>query len=141
MLALFAGLPLGSLLPLPVDNVARHGAQFTGTSGSSLVDQLRVVKRTLGGQLSPAHTVASIGGLDAAAQGLQAVIDRRYAGKVVLFPHLRDLPLLGLDELAQVLPRVHAYLGPQGTWNAAAERALFEDWMQRAHGANEAAHA
>ncbi len=141
MLALFAGLPLGSLLPLPVDNVALYGAQFTGTSGSSLADQQRVVERTLGGQLSPAHTVAAIGGLDAAAQGLQAVIDRRYAGKVVLFPHLRDLPLLGLDELAQVLPRVHACLGPGGTWNAAAEQALFEDWMQRAHGANEAAHA
>ena len=69
-------------------------------------------KRTLGGELSPAHSVAAIGGLDAAAQGLQAVIERRFAGKVVLFPHLRDLPLLGLDELAQVLPRCTPVLAP-----------------------------
>jgi hypothetical protein len=126
MLALFAGLPLGNLLTLRVENVALHGAQFTGTSGSSLDDQGRVVQRALAGQISPAHSVAAIGGLDAAAEGLQAVIDRRFAGKVLLFPHLRDLPLLGLDELAQALPPVHACLGQGGTWNGAAERALFE---------------
>jgi threonine dehydrogenase-like Zn-dependent dehydrogenase len=141
MLALFAGLPLGSLLPLPVENVALHAAQFTGTSGSSLADQQRVIERTLAGQLSPAHTVAAIGGLDAAAHGLQAVVDRRFAGKIVLFPHLRDLPLLGLDELAPLLPRVYDRLGPGGTWNAAAEQTLFEDWLQRAKPENEAAHA
>lgn len=129
MLALFGGLPLGSLLPLPVDNVARYGAQFTGTSGSSLVDQQRVVARTLAGELAPAHSVAAIGGLDAAAQGLQAVAERRFAGKIVLFPHLRELPLLGLDELAEALPGVHACLGLGGTWCAAAEQALFEQYL------------
>jgi L-sorbose 1-phosphate reductase len=128
MLALFAGLPLGSMLPLPADNVPLCGAQFTGTSGSSLADQQRVAARTLAGELTPAHMVAAIGGLDAAAVGLQAVTDRRFAGKIVLFPHLRGLPLLGLDELAQVLPNVYASLGPGGTWCAAAERTLFEQW-------------
>jgi hypothetical protein len=128
MLSLFAGLPLGNQLAVRVENVALYGAQFTGTSGSSLADQQRVVQRALAGQLSPAHSVAAIGGLNAAAEGLQAVIDRRYAGKVLLFPHLRDLPLLGLDELAQALPPVHACLGPGVAWNSAAERALFETW-------------
>jgi threonine dehydrogenase-like Zn-dependent dehydrogenase len=128
MLALFAGLPLGSLLPLPIGNVVRHAAQFTGTSGSSLADQQRVVARTLAGELSPAHTVAAIGGLDAAAEGLQAVIDRRFAGKVLIFPHLRTLPLLALADLAPVLPSVYAALGPRHTWNAAAEHALFAAW-------------
>ncbi len=131
MLALFAGLPLGSLLPLPIDHVARHAAQFTGTSGSSLADQQRVVARTLGGRLAPAHSVAAIGGLDAAARGLQAVAERRFAGKIVLFPHLRDLPLLGLGELAAALPEVYAALGPGETWCAAAEQALFEHYLAR----------
>ncbi len=130
MLALFAGLPLGSLLPLPVDNITRHAAQFTGTSGSSLADQQRVVARTLAGALAPAHSVAAIGGLDAAAQGLQAVAERRFGGKIVLFPHLRDLPLLSLGELAETLPAVHAALGPGGTWCAAAEEALFEEYLK-----------
>ena len=129
MLALFAGLPLGSLLPLPVDHITRHAAQFTGTSGSSLADQQRVVARTLAGALAPAHSVAAIGGLDAAADGLQAVAERRFGGKIVLFPHLRDLPLLSLDELAETLPAVHAALGPGRTWCAAAEAALFEAYL------------
>lgn len=130
MLALFAGLPLGSLLPLPVDHITRHAAQFTGTSGSSLADQQRVVARTLAGALAPAHSVAAIGGLDAAAQGLQAVADRRFGGKIVIFPHLRDLPLMSLDELAKTLPAVHAALGPGETWCAAAEEALFEAYLK-----------
>ena len=138
MLALFAGLPLGSLLPLPVEHVARYGAQFTGTSGSALADQQRVVARTLAGALAPAHSVAAIGGLDAAAQGLQAVVEGRYAGKIVLFPHLRDLPLLGLDELAAALPAVHAARGPGGTWCAAAEQILFEEYL--AHPRKETTH-
>jgi threonine dehydrogenase-like Zn-dependent dehydrogenase len=143
MLALFAGLPLGSLLPVPLDHVVRYGAQFTGTSGSSLADQQRVIRRTLAGQLAPAHTVAAIGGLQAAAEGLQAVSERRFAGKIVLFPHLRDLPLLGLDELPDVLPAVASCLGAGGVWTAAAEQALFEVWLGRTslgQRAGEAAH-
>jgi hypothetical protein len=97
-----------------------------------LADQQRVVQRTLAGGLSPAHSVAAIGGLNAAAEGLQAVIDRRFAGKVLLFPHLRDLPLLGIDELAQALPSVYACLGEGGTWNGAAEGALFASWLSAA---------
>jgi hypothetical protein len=141
MLALFAGLPLGSLLPLPVAHVAGHAAQFTGTSGSSLADQKRVIERTLGGQLAPAHTVAAIGGLDAAAEGLQAVADRRFAGKIVIFPHLRNLPLLGLPELASALPTVYACLGPGETWNHQAEQALFEAWLPRESATSEHGHA
>lgn len=141
MLSLFGGMPFGSLLPLPVAHVAQHAAQFTGTSGSSLADQQRVIARTLAGQLAPTHAVAAVGGLDAAVEGLQAVMDRRFAGKVVIFPHLRTLPLLGLPALAAALPGVAAALGPGGTWNAAAEQALFEAWLPQEGAASEGLHA
>jgi hypothetical protein len=101
-----------------------------------VADQQRVIERTRNGQLAPADIVAAIGGLDAAAAGLQAVADRRFAGKVLIFPQLRSLPLLGLPELASALPEVHACLGPGGTWNATAEAALLA-WglpRQASHG-------
>jgi threonine dehydrogenase-like Zn-dependent dehydrogenase len=131
MLALFAGVPLGNTVPLPLDQVARHGAQFTGTSGSSLADQQRVIARILAGDLAPARSVAAVGGLTAAAAGLQAVLERLYPGKVMLYPQLLDLPLLSLAELEHAAPPVYAKLGPNQSWTAQAEQALFEHFLAR----------
>lgn len=129
MMSLFAGLPPGNELPLPLDHVYLHGAQFTGTSGSKLKDQLRVLEKAQAGTLSPSLVLAAVGGLKAAAQGLQAVLDGTYPGKVVIFPQLPDLPLVSLPDLKTTMPEVYACLGPEATWTPQAERALFERWL------------
>lgn len=129
MLVVFAGLPVGSKAPLPLDRVALHGAQFTGTSGSTVADELAVLDKITAGALSPARSLAAIGGMRAMAAGIQAVMDHIYPGKIVIFPQLVDLPLLALSELHARLPRVAACLGPGGTWSVAAEEALFEGWL------------
>jgi threonine dehydrogenase-like Zn-dependent dehydrogenase len=126
LLAFFAGVPLGNKLPLPLSHVFLHGAQFTGTSGSELADQLRIVEKCQAGLLSPARSVAAIGGLKAAAAGLRAVMERSYPGKIVIFPQLLDLPLLSLSKLRDALPEVYAQLGPGESWTAQAEQILFE---------------
>ncbi len=128
MLVVFAGLPVGSKAPLPLDRVALHGAQFTGTSGSTVADELAVLDKITAGALSPARSLAAIGGMRAMAAGIQAVMDHTYPGKIVIFPQLVDLPLLALSELHASLPRVAACLDPGNTWSVAAEQALFEGW-------------
>jgi hypothetical protein len=65
----------------------------------------------------------------AAKDGLQALVDGSYSGKVLIFPQIHDLPLMGLDELKERLPDVAAKLGPGATWNDEAERALFESQL------------
>ncbi|MFN8491344.1 MAG: alcohol dehydrogenase catalytic domain-containing protein [Caldilineaceae bacterium] len=125
LFALFAGVPLGNKLGMPVSNVYLHNLQITGTSGSTVGDQQRVIDRILAGELAPMQSVAAIGGLKAIPAGLQAVMEQRYAGKVVIFPQLLDLPLLHLSDLRTALPAVYANLGPDATWSSAAERALF----------------
>lgn len=135
MLVLFAGVPNGTLAPLDLSNVYLHNAQYTGTSGLTLNDQRQVMERALEGSLSPERVVAAIGGIHAAREGLQALMEGRYPGKIVIFPQLPDLPLMGLDELQEKMPEVAKKLGPGGVWTQEAEAALFEEaWTGNGHG-------
>jgi threonine dehydrogenase-like Zn-dependent dehydrogenase len=125
MLVLFAGLPVGTRATVDISRVFLHGAQYTGTSGSRIADQALVVAKTLAGQLSPGRAVAAVGGIEAAPDGLRSLIEGRFAGKIVIFPQLRGLPLTSLEDLAAGDPELAAALGPGGTWTSEAEAVLF----------------
>jgi hypothetical protein len=126
MLVLFAGVPNGTMAPLDLSEVYLNNAQFTGTSGLTLHDQRLVMDRALDGSLSPGRSVAAIGGMNVAPQGIEAMMDGRYPGKIVIFPQIPDLPLMGLDELAEKLPEIAALLDENGFWTNEAEAALIE---------------
>jgi threonine dehydrogenase-like Zn-dependent dehydrogenase len=126
MLVLFAGVPNGTMAPLDLSEVYLNNAQFTGTSGLTLDDQRLVMDRALDGSLSPGRSVAAIGGMNVAPQGIEAMMDGRYPGKIVIFPQIPDLPLLGLDELPEKLPEIAALLDENGFWTNEAEAALIE---------------
>lgn len=126
MLVLFAGVPIGTLAPFDLSQVYLHNAQYTGTSGLTLKDQGLVMERAKVGALSPGRSVAAIGGLDAALEGIEALRDGRFPGKIVIFPQLPELPLMGLPELRQKLPEVAEKLGPGDVWTHEAEAALIE---------------
>ena len=84
------------------------------------------MERRVAGTLSPGRSVAAIGGLGTAAEAIQSVVDGKYPGKVVVFPQIQDLPLMGLDELQERLPAVAAKLGPDLMWTNEAEVALID---------------
>jgi threonine dehydrogenase-like Zn-dependent dehydrogenase len=126
MLILFAGVPNGTLAPLNLSHVFLHNAQFTGTSGLTIRDQELVMRSTEAKSLSPGRSVAAIGGMSAARDGIEALIQGRYAGKIVIFPQISELPLTGLDELKTRLPSVAAKLGPDYLWTTDAEAELIE---------------
>jgi len=130
MLVFFAGVPNGTMAPLDLSPVYLSNAQFTGTSGLTLDDQRLVMQRSLDGSLSPSRSVAAIGGMNAAQQGVEAMMDGRYPGKIVIFPQIPDLPLLGLDELADELPDIAAHLGEGDVWTEEAEKALIETYWK-----------
>jgi threonine dehydrogenase-like Zn-dependent dehydrogenase len=126
MLVFFAGVPNGTMGPLDMSKVYLHNAQYTGTSGLTIEDQASVMDRALAGALSPGRSVAAIGGIETAKEALQAVIDGRYPGKVVVFPQIHNLPLMGLDELKEKLPEVAEQLQEGKVWTTAAEETLIE---------------
>jgi L-sorbose 1-phosphate reductase len=125
MLVLFAGVPVGTRASLDLSSVFLHGRQYTGTSGSRIADQERVVSKTVAGQLEPRRALAGVAGMEAAKESLQALIDGKLPGKIVIFPALRDLPLTPLTELAASDPEVAAALDTDGSWTIEAEARLF----------------
>jgi threonine dehydrogenase-like Zn-dependent dehydrogenase len=132
MLVLFAGLPVGTRTALDLSRVFLHGAQYTGTSGSRIADQDLVVRKTLSGELSPAHAVAAVGGIEAAADGIRSLVEGRFAGKIVIFPQLRGLPLTSIEDLAARDTELADALGPGGTWTSEAEAVLFAKHLEPA---------
>ncbi|MBP8864277.1 MAG: zinc-binding dehydrogenase, partial [Anaerolineae bacterium] len=130
MLVFFAGVPNGTYAPLDLSLIYLHNAQFTGTSGSTLADQQLVINKALAGKLSPNRSVAAVGGLNVAAEGARAMMEGRFAGKIVIYPQLIGLPLLGLAELAEQYPDIGAAMGPGHVWTNEAERRLIETFWQ-----------
>ncbi|EOJ4714117.1 hypothetical protein [Escherichia albertii] len=71
----------------------------------------------------PDFNVAAIGGLMATKSGLEAVKAGRFTGKVVIYPQLKHLPLLPLNELGNWDRQLGDYVVQNG-WSRTAERML-----------------
>jgi threonine dehydrogenase-like Zn-dependent dehydrogenase len=133
MLVLFAGVPVGTRATLDLSPVFLTGAQYTGTSGSRIADQALVVEKSLAGQLEPRRALAAVGGMEAAQDALRALVEGRFAGKIVIFPALRGLPLTPLSELGRTHPEVSSALDADGSWTTEAEARLFARHLAPAH--------
>ena len=73
------------------------------------------------GELSPNRSVAAVGSLSAARDGLLALQDASYPGKVVIYPQIKDFPLTSLPELKEKLPSVWSKLKNEREWSTEAE--------------------
>jgi threonine dehydrogenase-like Zn-dependent dehydrogenase len=130
MLVFFAGVPNGTMAHLNLSTVYMNNAQYTGTSGLTLSDQFQVLDQAAKGSLNPGRSVGAIGGMNVAKEGIQAMIDGRYAGKIIIFPQILDLPLIGLDDLREIHPDIAEKLEPGNMWTAEAEEALFDKYWK-----------
>ncbi len=131
MMVLFAGVVNGTMGVVNLSNVYLSNAQYTGTSGLTIDDQASVMARRVAGTLSPGRSVAAIGGLETAVEAIESVIEGKYPGKVVIFPQIHNLPLMGLKELKERMPEVAAKLGEDLMWTNEAEVALIEKMWEK----------
>lgn len=127
---LFVGLSRGTIARLDLNGV-RDGRQvrFVGSSGSSIEDMQRMIELAESGVISPAQSVAAVAGLAGAQEGLRAVSDGRFPGKIVIYPQIVGLGLTPLTELKEKLPRVYARLEDGHTWTKAAEEQLLREFL------------
>ena len=121
VLNLFAGVPPGTV---DVDTIVRRGARLIGSTGSSTADMRHVLDLVQSGQISTNHLVSAIGSLDAATDGLRAVADGRFSGRVVIYPQIEPMPLTSLPELKQSRPAVYDRLLDGSSWSTEAETEL-----------------
>jgi len=117
----FAGVARGTLATLDLSGAYLQGTRIIGHSASLMSDFELVLDKTNSGELSPNRSVAAVGSLSAARDGLKAVKEATLAGKVVIFPNIKELPLTTLGELKEKLPTVYARLNERGEWTKDAE--------------------
>ena len=91
-----------------------------------MVQTLRDVES---GLLSPGRSVAAVGSLKAAREGLLAVRDARFPGKIVIYPHIRNFPLTSLPDLKDELPSVYRKLKDGREWTAEAEEQFLRELL------------
>ena len=118
---IFAGVARGTMASLDLSDVYLKDVRFIGHSGLTTEDMRLTLRQVESGNLSPDRLVAAIGSLTAAREGLQAVKDAVFPGKVVIFPHIKDLPLTPLPDLKDKLPSVYAKLKDGREWTVEAE--------------------
>lgn len=122
---IFAGVAVGVTASLEIGRVASEGVRLWGTSGSTIADLRRIAALVEDGTLATDRVVAAVGGLEAVRAGLEAVRDGTFLGKTVIYPHLPNLPLLSVPELAERHPSLRALLEGGRYWTPAAEAELF----------------
>ena len=126
----FAGMKRG--VKMTVDPWMIYGEKqnrLVGHSGSGLDDQKAVVSRCVDGQLQPDLSVAAVGGLKQIPEGVQAMKDSVFPGKIVIYPQILDLPLTPLSDLKEKYPEVYDNLGASETWSMEAEKAFLESGL------------
>jgi L-sorbose 1-phosphate reductase len=121
---IFAGVPRGKTARIDLSTAYLKQTRVIGHSASTIENMRSMLFQAEMGQLSPNRSVAAIGSLEAAWDGLKAVEDTAYPGKIVIYPHLKRLPLTGISELKETLPSVHAKLRNGMEWTIEAEQEL-----------------
>ena len=123
----FAGIARGTKVDVDAGDIYLRGVRFIGHSASSIADLEFVLRQTESGEISPNRSVAAIGSLTAARDGLLAVRDAVFPGKIVIYPAIREMPLTALPDLHAMLPTVHAKLKNGREWTVEAE----EEFLRR----------
>lgn len=117
----FAGVARGTMAPLDLSDAYMKQTRVIGHSASLMSDFELVIDKTDIGELSPNRSLAAVGSLTAAIEGLKAVKDATLPGKVVIYPHIKELPLTTLPEMKEKLPSVYALLKDGREWTNEAE--------------------
>jgi threonine dehydrogenase-like Zn-dependent dehydrogenase len=125
----FAGAVRGTMISVDLSRVYLDGVRYIGHTSSVIDDMRLLLKQTEAGELSPNDSVAAIGSLDAAREGMRAMMDTVYPGKIVIYPQLQGLPITGVSELKDRLPAVHARLKDGSKWTQEAEEQLLRELL------------
>ncbi len=122
---IFAGIPAPVKQVMDLDAYISKKCFMFGTSGSTIADMMIVLDKVEKGSLDTNASLDAVSGIAGAIDGIAAVENRTLAGKIMVYPMLRELPLTPLTELAKKFPTVAAKLD-RGQWTKAAEEELLK---------------
>jgi hypothetical protein len=118
---IFAGVARGTTAALDLSDTFMKQTRIIGHTASTIDDMRLMLEETESGELSTNRSVAAIGSLEAARDGMQALKDTTYPGKVVIYPNIKYMPLTALTDLKAKMPTVYAKLKNGREWTVEAE--------------------
>lgn len=130
LMNIFAGVAIGTIATLDLTGVYTRRMRIVGSSGSKLSDIKDTLDAAESGALSTNTSVAAIGGIEAAWDGMLAAKEGKFPGKVVIYPLIHDLPLTGVPDLKDILPNVYGKLTHGMFWNREAEAELIRSMVK-----------
>jgi len=117
----FAGVLRGTMAKINLSRVYLDGIRVIGHTASSIDDLKLMLFQAENNLLAPNRSVAAIGSLEATRVGLKALDGAVYPGKVVIYPHIREMPITAVPELKDKMPTVYAKLKDGREWTVEAE--------------------
>ena len=117
----FAGVLRGTMAQIDLSRVYLEDTRVIGHTASSIDDLKLMLFQAENNLLAPNRSVAAIGSLEAASEGLQALQNAVYPGKVVIYPHIKPMPITAVPDLKDKLPTVYAKLENGRGWTVEAE--------------------
>jgi len=129
VLNVFAGVARGTMVSIDLSDIWMTDIRIIGHSASTIEDLRLMLDQAESGELSPGRSVAAIGSLSAAREGLMAVAEARFPGKVVIYPQIKEMPLTPVAGLREKLPRVYRKLGSGQEWTTEAEEEFLREML------------
>ena len=114
----------GTIVKFNIKDVAVKSVRYIGSSGSEIEDMEYTLRKVEKGELNTNNAVAGVSGMNDVWKGIEAVKNGTFPGKIVVYPHIKDLPLMHLKELREKYPEIGQHLTKNGDWTREAEAAL-----------------
>lgn len=127
---IFAGVARGTTADIDLSDAYLKQTRIVGHSASTIDDLKEVLRQVESKELATNRSVAAVGSLEACKEGLKAVKDAVYPGKVVIFPHIKELPVTPLADLKTKLPTVYAKLKNGREWTKEAEEEFLREMLK-----------
>jgi len=128
LMNIFAGIPAGKSATVNIGKIVSQGQRFIGSSGSSMDDIRHTLELTETGKLAPVYALAAIGGMNSLKEGMQALIDAKFAGKTVVYPHAVELPLTAVVDADSVCEGAAATLENGEILTKETEKMIRDKW-------------
>jgi len=128
VLNIFAGVSKGTIVNLNIKDTVTKAVRYIGSSGSGLDDMEITLRKLESGELDTNNSVAGISGMNYVWKGIDAVRTGSFPGKIVVYPHIRNIDLISLEELREKYPNIGSRLSKNGKWTKDAEEALLEEF-------------
>jgi len=131
VLNIFAGVPRGTIAKMDVASVYNKGVRWMGSSGSRPADLVYTLQLAETGEIATNRSVAAVGGIDAVLDGMTAVKNALFPGKIVIYPQIAGLPLTAITDLKGLLPSVYEKMENGRFWTRDAERELLNFMLEK----------